>query len=296
MKSIFITILIALAVSANAASIDAILYSKVASSYRKVSSTSFNRYAHSLGRWGARYSRNVNRNALNSVKNERRTIRVGGTSRTVRPYADFEALRWGTKMEHLESHKYVSGAGRYSWGIVTASIGVRTGENVQMRTSLGWAQAKTRQLYKAVRYRHCRRRLFRKKCSWRTKNIARGLVQSEVNLVALGMLQYAHIGALSKLPKRLFANNEAQEFTLASAPILGAGDSEANILYKVKTTELIKAVSALVSGTGTPTLVNNLKGYVSRPRNGRINHSSSKGTFKITLSWSAGVFKVTVVV
>ncbi len=56
------------------------------------------------------------------------------------------ALKWGDKLEHLEHKKYVSGCGGWSYGVVVASVGVREGETIRYRATVGFTQAQTKQM------------------------------------------------------------------------------------------------------------------------------------------------------
>jgi hypothetical protein len=291
--------LIALTAVVTAAPIDAILYRKIAKSTPSLSSSTFNRYASNLYKTGSRYSRRIHRNSLGKVRNQSFTFKAGGRTHRVYPFREFMALRWGEKLEHLESKKYISGAGRYSWGYVTASIGQRNSNGyVDMRTAWGWTQAKTKQMYKRIRYRSCRRRWFRKRCKWKTKSVKRGLSTGEMNVLHTGMLRYAHQGALSKIPSRLSTEapelmeegfNLSQDLKMAD---LTAGYRQSDILYKIKKNELIQAVASLVEGTATPSLKNQSKGYITRPRSGVIYHRSKRGNFKLTLRYASGLFTI----
>lgn len=275
-----------------AASIDSIIYNKVRVSTPNVNDASFNRYSSRLGKWGARHAKRVHKNHLHTVVNQKYSVKAGGRTHTLKPFADFMALKWGTKFEHLESKQFVSGAGGWSWSVLTASIGVRTGDYVDMRTAYGWSQAATKQQKKGVRYKHCKRRWFRKKCKWRTKYVNRGLVTSEVNLINMGMLKYSHQGAMSRMPKALFATQDGTEteedldMGLKFAD-LGAGFKESNILYSIPQSQIGSAGATLCNGTSTPTLMRNLAGYARSPRNGTFYHSSRLGTFRYTLTWNA---------
>lgn len=145
MRTSTITILIAIFVTANAAQIDSILYNKVRVSTPATADATFNVYASGLGKWGARHASQVNRHQLHTIIGQNFPVQAGGVTHNLKPFGDFLALKWGTQFEQLKSHKYISGAGGSSWSVLTASIGIRTGETVSMRTAYGWAQAQTKQ-------------------------------------------------------------------------------------------------------------------------------------------------------
>jgi hypothetical protein len=285
MRISVIAILITMFVAANAAPIDTILYNKVQSTIPNVDQGQFNALIKNAGQWGSFFARYSPRDQIHTITGINFDINVGGKSHNLTPFSDFGALKWGTRIEHLSSKLYVSGAGGLSYGIVTASVGERSGDHILMRTGYGWSHGNTNQMYNDVRYKSCKRRVFKKKCKWKTKKVARGLNTQEVNTVQMGMIKNAHIGALTKIPK-----------SLTSAPLLQAGNNtgNSNILFGVNANEVIQAVTSLVHGTGTPTLVNNLRGYVTSPRKGAFTHTSSKGTFKINLEYTANKYVVTV--
>lgn len=146
MKAITIILLAFVAVS-KADNLDAMLHQKIAASTPQVADTHFATYGDSVGHWGHRFAHACHKDELASIAHHDFGIAVGGINHNVKPWAQFEALRWGTKLEHLESKKYVSGVGGWSWSIVSAAIGVREGDTVNMRSVYGWAQSTTKQQY-----------------------------------------------------------------------------------------------------------------------------------------------------
>jgi hypothetical protein len=288
-----VTILLAILAVANAQTIDSILYQKVQKSLPIVDEARFTALTANKSQNGSFFSDRVRRNWIHTRIAKSYDITLPTKKYTAKPYADFMALKWGTKLEYLESNKFVSGAGGTSWAVVTASIGVRVNEDIEMRTVIGWSHAVTNQMYNHVTYRSCKRRFFVKKCHNETRRVPRGLTSAELTVIQYGLVRNAHRGALEKMPKQLFANSEEEmdselerHFNLANGPV------ETMKLFEVKANELASAVSSLVRDTATPSLTANCQGFEKSPRNGVIHHITSFGKFTVNINWDGKSFTV----
>ena len=291
MRTILLVLLAFVAIS-KADHFDAMLHQKIAASTPQVADAHFATYGDNVGHWGQRFAHDINRNDLGSVTGADFGIQVGGVHHNVKPWSQFEALRWGTKLEHLESKKFVSGVGGWSWSIVSAAVGVREGETVHMRSVYGWAQSTTKQQYQVISWQNCKRKLFKKKCHTEHRNEPRGLTTDEVNLIMSGMVMYSHRGALSVCPAQL-SGELSKEDIGTQFDSLGNGMTESDTLWNIQQSEVVQAVTSLLRGTATPSIVENIQGFMNHPRSGTLHHGSGMGTFVINLEWS-GVFTVSV--
>jgi hypothetical protein len=129
----------------------------------------------------------------------------------------------------LESNKFIHSDGRKSWSYIVASVGMRNGESVSMRTSYGWSEANSKQQFKTISYRKCKRRLFWKKCWTAHENVARGLTNEELTIVEANLLKYAHLGALNKIITPAPAPAPRPAPRLALAPRLASAPLRANV-------------------------------------------------------------------
>lgn len=291
MKLILVILLAFVAIS-KADHLDALLHQKIAASTPQVADSHFATYGANVGHWGQRFAHACHKNELASIAGHDFNISVGGINHGVKPWAQFESLRWGTKLEHLESKKFVSGVGGWSWSIVSAAIGMREGDTVSMRSVYGWAQSTTNQQYQVISWQSCKRKLFKKKCHTEHRNEPRGLTTDEVNLIMSGMVMFSHRGALSVCPAQLSSDIEKQDLGIQFES-LGNGMTESDILYNIQQGEVVQAVTSLLRGTATPSIVENVQGFMNHPRSGTLHHGSGLGTFVINLNWT-GVFTVTV--
>lgn len=269
--------------------IDSILYQKIKNSTPNVSDASVNTYLSTITKSGKRFALTIPVSQLAGKVNENFPVSVGGTTQNVKPWNSFQALRWGSKLEHLESNKLIKADGTWSWGILSAKVGVRQGDNLTMRSVVGWVQGKSKQMYQKISYQSCKRKLFHKKCHTATKDVPRGLTVQEVSIVQQGILKNAHQGALDNSPSSLFADqDESTDIDMMDLSMVGSNIT-GTILYDVTSQELKSAISALVHGTETPQLVQKIEGYSKAPVSGTIIHNNTR----IELSWNGRNFTIT---
>lgn len=206
MRSVTLIVLLTLAIIAKAdvgAQVDSILYQKVVNSTPAIDQAFFDTVCQGTSQLGYRYANESNRHELHNLTNVPHAVSIGGAGQLIYPFADFEALKWGEKIEHLESRKFVSGAGGWSWGVVTASVGIRVDETVYMRSAVGTSMAQTKQMYQSISYQSCKKKWFKKKCHTAWRNEPRGLTHDEVNVINTGLGKFAHLGALTQLPQQV---------------------------------------------------------------------------------------------
>lgn len=65
--------------------------------------------------------------------------------------------------------------------------------------------------HNAVRYRSCKRILFVKKCSWKTKYVPRGFNNGEISLIYNNLQHFAHNYAINAIPNNLGAEIEGDK-------------------------------------------------------------------------------------
>lgn len=181
MKTAYIAIVLCLLAYGQTADIDRILYQKVEASIPNVDDAAFNNLGQNTIKLGKSYSYRVHESNVSAYVEKTCNAHIALMIRKTTPFSDFGALKWGTKLEHLESIKVIA-AGGVSWGIVTAAIGTKSSDGmIDLRAVNGWAFTKTTQPTNSVRVHECKTKFFKKKCSWTTKNIPRGLTTAETN-------------------------------------------------------------------------------------------------------------------
>ena len=151
MKSSLVILLAFVAIT-KADHLDALLHHKIAVSSPQIADAHFATYGANVGHWGHRFAHSCHKDELAHIAIHDFGMAAGGINHVVKPWAVFESLKWGTKLEHLESKKFVSGAGGWSWSIVNAAIGIREGDTVHMRSVYGWAQSTTNQQHQVISF------------------------------------------------------------------------------------------------------------------------------------------------
>lgn len=219
-------------------------------------------------------------------------------------WSDFGTLKWGTKFEHLESHRSISGTGGSSWTVVVGKIGSRNGDNVKMRTFVGWASCQTHQQYQVVSYRSCKKRFFRKKCKTEHKNIPRGLNPDEVQLIQDGLSKSAHEGAVEsagstvsapRAPVAPTGNGKLQRFIKATNSI-GRKQFRGTVVTDIKKNNLNQVISTIGHGKSSVNVAKKINGFQSKPRSGCLDLSTSTGKrLKVNLSWNSKLKRFTAI-
>ena len=103
--------------------------------------------------------------------------------------AHLKDLKFGKKAVALTFENHIVASGR-SGVIAKALVAIKTGDQISARVALGSSTCDMKQMYNQVKYRDCKRILFWKKCSTKTKNVPRGFHPHELNAV-LNNLQYS---------------------------------------------------------------------------------------------------------
>jgi len=103
MKSSTILILVALVATALTASIDQTLYNKVVRSTPVVDNNAYFRLATNANKWGSLQAYYVHTSKMMPIVSKKVNLNLAGKHQTFMPFADFEALKWGTKLENLSS-------------------------------------------------------------------------------------------------------------------------------------------------------------------------------------------------
>jgi hypothetical protein len=165
MKAIIIfSVALTILASVNSQSIDTLLHNKLVSATPGIDANQYAQFASQIGYWGTRLVQSIDKSQLASIAHQVVPISVGGSNHNIQPYMDAMALKWGDKLEHLETKQFISGVGGWSWGIVTGTIGTRVGDHVEIRSITGWTQSVTNQQYQTISFQSCKRKLFKKKC------------------------------------------------------------------------------------------------------------------------------------
>lgn len=287
-----ILVVLALVAFAKADEYETILKQKIVTSTPNVDGNRFANYAKNLSKSGRRFVKEINKSELDNVAGEQFTA----VNRPVNPWSDFGSLKWGTKFEHLESHRSISGTGGNSWTIVVGKIGSRTGDNVKMRTFVGWSTCHTPQQHQTVSYRSCKRRLFWKKCRTEHRKIARGLTPDEVQLIQDGLSKSAHEGAAeSAAPAAAQApaapvrssNPKLTNFIKATNSI-GRSHFRGTVVTDIKQNNLNQVISTIGHGKSSVNVAKKINGFQTKPRSGCLDLSTSTGKrLKVNLSWNA---------
>lgn len=299
MKIISITIVLCLLASTQTAKIDKDFYLKVAASTPKVNEAAYSKLGENWFNGGQHYSYRIHQSKLNEYLDKTGIARIGLMIRRTKPFADFGALKWGRKLEHLESTKNFLPNGKLCWSVVTAAIGIKDSKGmIDMRSVDGWSAIKTKPIYNTVRVEECKTRWFRKKCSWNTKNVPRGYTTTEATTIHSAVIKQATLGALSKMPRSLGETleediNNMEEFGMElKLPDLTADFGEVDILHSINKNQIVGAINSMVKNTGSPSLTRQSIGYQNSPRSDVYYHKSSQGTFKITLKWDGSSYTV----
>jgi hypothetical protein len=201
MKAIIIfSVALTILASVNSQSIDTLLHNKLASATPGIDANQYAQFASQIGYWGTRLVQSIDKSQLASIAHQVVPISVGGSNHNIQPYMDAMALKWGDKLEHLETKQFISGVGGWSWGIVTGTIGTRVGDHVEIRSITGWTQSVTNQQYQTISFQSCKRKLFKKKCHTEHRQEPRGLTQGEVDVISSGIVNNSFLGALQHAP------------------------------------------------------------------------------------------------
>lgn len=293
MRGTIFVVLVALATLAKADEYGQILKQKITSSIPNVDSNSFNSLTSNVVQAGKRFHETISRNNLDSVMQKTYKARVPG-GYNIKVWSDFNALKWGTKFEHLESHKRIVGTGEKSWTVVIGKIGSRTDDSVNMRTFAGWATCNTRRQVRSISYRECKRYLFIKRCKTRHRDVERGLTIPEMMTIENGLARSAHQGAVdgaepasgNNVGRRRRINSSLQNFVNATKQI-GGRHFRGTAVTEVPRNSLNKVISSIGHGRTSRHVANAVNGVIEHPRSMSLDLATPQGKrMKISLQWN----------
>lgn len=295
--------------------IDQLVSSKLLRSKPQGSDILAARYLNFTTDMGYKYAKDVKREKLSKIKDEKYGLKILFWDYEIFPYKEAMALKWGTGFEALSYKMRINTSKDASNRVdVYAMIGERKNEDCQLRTAWGISHATSLPLTKKVRYQHCWTEWFTKKCETRYKYVYRGMTLSEMIKSKIGLIRRAHQNAVTKYKvtgtaqnSRLFARTGDEEVKLIeSADLIGPrsliefnylsalGESEPKdsgrqfVAYKVPFDNVVASVSGMINNTIDPSLSSKLKTKVKSKKSGTFYHTSKDGKYKIELIKESG--------
>ena len=182
MKSIVtILCLVLLSTEVSSLSVEASLRNKLRSSAPTIDSAKFKSLITKLPTSAEKWHVRINVSGLASLKNKVQKTKTGEITFQSKLYKEMQALKWADSFETLEYKNIIrSGRSMMNYNVVTGLVGVKNGSIVEANAIISITHGFGRGTYRQVRYRHCKRILFWKKCSWKTKTVSRALYNSEL--------------------------------------------------------------------------------------------------------------------
>jgi len=151
-----------------------------------------------------------------------------------------------------------------------------------MNSIYSFAHGKTKQQYNSLRYRKCKRKLFRKKCRWATKSVPRGLYHNEIMIMIKSLQNQAHTKAIEKLKTYELQKNSLENSKKSKIPIENFENSEnfeldflasgvptgfSQVLTGVENKDIEKAVGYMLEKANNSILGRKIRAGVNTGRN-----------------------------
>ena len=163
-----------------------------------------------------------------------------------KPFEGLKELKFGKNYQRVLVEQDIRTPGQ-SMGKVTAMEGVRVGTDIDYTAALGWSYGTTNQLYNQVKYQSCKKILFWKKCSTKTKNVPRGFRPDEVQDVEKAL----HNPILTLLRNKLSDGRLLKVVKSTKAWKLPEGMNQVNQVQLLKSVSIEDTEAAIQSMTGS---------------------------------------------
>lgn len=263
-----LTIFIIISLS-KSAHIDAVMRNKFISTRPGFNQAQAPKLITEAGGYSKRYYQKIHINSLNDYAKLKDyvTYKRGTYSLATNlyPYSNFESLKWGTKYESYQFGKNIE-AGKDSYSTSIGFLGSRSGDTLELLSVYGISSGKAVQVYNNVRYKKCKRKLFRRKCKWKVKRVPRGYNHEEIADMTNYLQHIAHNEVIKILPTSLGGEN----FTAEDMPVLGSGMlSGRQILYSVPGDKVMTSISTMI-GRSVNEYSGNVMALVNQRRNGVV--------------------------